>query len=64
MHNRPVQVESQTPEQESGLIGTADRPGRNSVAGTALCLRCDGLQRTTAHAVPCTRCGGTGYEPC
>ena len=27
------------------------------------CTRCDGLQRTSPNAVPCTRCGGTGYEP-
>ena len=27
------------------------------------CTRCDGLQRTSPNAVPCTRCNGTGYEP-
>lgn len=27
------------------------------------CTRCDGRQRTTANAVPCTRCNGTGREP-
>lgn len=27
------------------------------------CTRCDGLQRTTSRAEPCSRCGGTGYEP-
>lgn len=27
------------------------------------CPQCGGLQRTTAHAEPCSRCGGTGYEP-
>lgn len=27
------------------------------------CTRCDGLQRTSPCAEPCSRCGGTGYEP-
>lgn len=35
----------------------------NTPAPAAFCTRCDGLQRTTPSAVPCTRCGGTGYEP-
>jgi DnaJ-class molecular chaperone len=27
------------------------------------CVRCDGRGRLTAHSVPCSRCGGSGYEP-
>jgi hypothetical protein len=58
-------LEETPPQTRCDLTGLQDSGGRARPHGHAVpaCSRCDGLGRTTAHAVPCTRCGGTGDEP-
>lgn len=47
-----------TPHVEAVAAEAAD--GKGFTSRVEVCPRCDGRGRTTAHAVPCIQCSGTG----
>ena len=71
MYNQTDQMERPERAGHAGKLasrvgsGGTVRAGESPAASTHFryCTRCDGRQRTTSRAEPCTRCGGSGYEP-
>lgn len=69
MHNqtdhadRPVRAGPDETLASRVESGGEVRAGEGPVSSTRYCTLCDGRHRTTAHAMPCTRCGGSCYEP-